>query len=214
MTQQAEGSKAMTIYIVICFVLAAGALLAYKVMNDKRTELAAEYRARFQNVVDIQAALAPSIQDYYRRVANKEIRTVDKNVKDSTPTALREIAKGVGSGILEDTGVNDRLDIEPDTQKTNKQQRYIEYGCTVTLKNVTQSEWALFLRNVLDPFDSKNVLDDYVTVASIEAVHLETNYKKMAASESQPGGTYRDASPWKVTIKFIWFATMDEASQA
>jgi hypothetical protein len=214
MTQQAEGSKAMTIYIVICFVLAAGALLAYKVMNDKRTELAAEYRARFQNVVDIQAALAPSIQDYYRRVANKEIRTVDKNVKDSTPTALREIAKGVGSGILEDTGVNDRLDIEPDTQKTNKQQRYIEYGCTVTLKNVKQSEWALFLRNVLDPFDSKNVLDDYVTVASIEAVHLETNYKKMAASESQPGGTYRDESPWKVTIKFIWFATMDEASQA
>lgn len=213
MSQQAEGSKAMTIYIVVCFVLAAGALLAYKVMNDKRTELAAEYRARYQNVVDIQAALAPSINDYYRKVKSGEIRTVNKAVKDSTQTALREVAEKLA--INEDGDVKlDRLDFEAEKNQEKKAFGYIEYGLTVTLKNVTQDDWAKFLRNVLDPFSQENVLDDYISVATIDATRVVSDYKKMVASEQRADKSYADDSLWKVTIKFVWFATLDEAGRA
>lgn len=214
--QQGSGSKAMTIYIVVLFVLSAAALVGFKIMNDKRSELAAEYGARYQNVVDIQGALYPSINDYYKKVKNGDIRTVNFAVKRDTHAALRAIAEAVGrtgseGGIRESTGPDDRLDIEVEPGVNKKQ--YMEYACTVTLKNVTQSEWAQFLRDVLDPYKADNVLDEYVNVASIEAGRVETTYKKMVPS-GEAGGRYVDRSPWKVVIKFTWFASMEEANSA
>ncbi|MEZ5993719.1 MAG: hypothetical protein R3E76_15405 [Planctomycetota bacterium] len=62
-----EGSKAMTIYIVACFLLAMVALVGYKYKNEEREELSTEYVNLAGQFADMSAAYAPNINDYYRK---------------------------------------------------------------------------------------------------------------------------------------------------
>ncbi len=209
MAEQGEGSKAMNIYIVACFVLAAGALVAYKTTNDKRDELSSEYRMLYQKVTDVQAGLAPNIADYYRKVKNKQIFTVDKEVKDNTHLKLKEIAEALD--IKEGADKADRLDVLP-IRGELKYKEYYQYGAEVKLKGVTQSEWAAFVRKVMDPLDPQNVLDDYVVCESVEVLRVEQRYNRVDESP-EVGGRYVDRSLWNVTIKFVWFASKDEGEE-
>lgn len=80
-----EGSKAMTIYIVACFVLAMVALVGYKFKNDERSDLSTEYLDLAGKFADISAAYAPNINDYYRKVKDGVIKPpADKDVRDNT----------------------------------------------------------------------------------------------------------------------------------
>lgn len=217
MAEKGEGSKAMNAYIIVCFALAAVALLAFKWTNDHREQLAAEYRKHNQRIFDIQSGLYPNIRDYYTKVKEKKIFVVDKQVKDDTHLELKRIAQDKQFGLLlEESGdtKKDQLDVVQSGRGEEKFKEYYEYSCTVTLKNVTQSMWAAYLRAVLDPGRPENVLDDYLTVASIEAVRAVQQYGKVDVSLEGVGGRHADLSLWKVTIKFIWFTSKDEGDAA
>lgn len=206
MQDGAEGSKAMNAYIVICFLLAAVALVAYKLTNDKRVELSDEYTTLAQKVADIQGGLSPNIADYYRKVKGGQITKIDSGTKDNTHLALKAIAEELG--IKESAGADDRLDVIPERGKLQNRQ-YYEYGCTVTLKGVTQSEWAAFLRKVMDPLADKNVLDQYVVVESVDIKRREQRFNKMEIY-TEVGGRFVDRSIWDVTFRFVWFLNKDE----
>lgn len=209
MSQNADGSRAMTIYIVICFGLALVALGAFKVKNDERADLAQEYRLLSQQVVDMQdprGGMAKHIGDYYRLVKMGTLTRVNKAVKDDTYRALKAAAENLG--ILEAAGEQGRLKVVPG-RAVMKFNEYQQAFCDVELNRVTQSEWAAFLRVVLDPHSAENVLDDYIVVESFEASRIEQNFSRMAVSPEM-GGRHTDSSLWKVTIRFIWFSPKDE----
>lgn len=209
MEDKAEGSKAMNAYIVICFVLAAGALVAYKITNDKRTELSAEYLTLSQKVADMQGGLAPNIADYYNKVKSGQIVKIGKTVKDDTHLTLKAIAESPELGIKESAGPDDRLDVVTEQRKLQFKE-YYEHGCVVTLKNVTQTEWAAYLRKVMDPLSDKYVLHKYVMVDSIDIKRKEQRFNKLEIS-AEVGGRYVDRSLWDVTIRFVWFSTLAES---
>ena len=111
-----EGSKAMTIYIVACFLLAMVALVGYKFANEKRLELSGEYVQLSQSVADVQAAFAPNINDYYRKVKDGDIKPIDKAARDNTHVRLGEIADKLN--IKSGAGTDDHLDMGTPTSKT------------------------------------------------------------------------------------------------
>lgn len=205
-----EGSRAMNAYIVVCFVLAAAALVGYKVTNDERAELSDEYRALAQKVADIQGGLAPNIADYYRKEKNGLIFTVRKDVKDDTYKSLKAVAEELG--INESASADDRLDMVNERPRLQFKE-YYECACTVTLKNVTQSEWAAFLRKVMDPLAEKNLLDQYLVVESVDIKRKESNFKKLEIY-SEVGGRYVDRSLWDATFRFVWFLSKEEYDAA
>lgn len=210
MQEKAEGSKAMNAYIVICFLLAAVALVAYKLNNDKRVELSDEYETLAQKVADIQGGLSPNIADYYRKRKAGQIVSFNKEVKDNTHLSLKAIAEELG--IKESAGTDDRLDVVPERGKLQFKE-YYEYGCTVTLKGVTQSEWAAFLRKVMDPLAEKNVLDQYVVVESLDVKRKEQRFNKQEIY-TEVGGRFVDRSLWDATFRFVWFLSKDEGDAA
>lgn len=212
MQEKAEGSRAMNAYIVVCFVLAAAALVAYKLTNDKRTELSAEYLVLAQKVADMQGGLAPNIADYYSKVKGGQIVKIGKAVKDDTHLTLKAIAESDDLKIYEKAGADDRLDVVNEQRKLQFKE-YYEYGCTVTLKNVTQSEWAAFLRRAMDPLSDKYVLHKYVVVESIDIKRKEQRFNKLEIAP-EVGGRHVDRSLWDVTIRFVWFASLAEDEPA
>ena len=193
-----EGSKYMTIYIMVCFLLAMVALVGYKFKNEEREELALEYVDLAGKFADMSAAFAPNVNDYYRKVADGVIKPVDKNVRDNTHVKLREIANNLG--IREGTGNEDHLDMGTPRQKlVNKM--YVEYTLELELKNVTQTEWAVFLSQ------SQAETAKYADLQSIKIARTETRYSRLNISKDRNA----DTALWRVIITFIWFGPKDEA---
>ena len=194
-----EGGKAMTIYIVACFVLAMVALVGYKFKNDERAELSTEYVDLAGKFADISAAYAPNINDYYRKVKDGVIKPpADKEVRDNTHVHLRKIAEKLG--INEGTGADDHLDIITH-RATPKYKRYLEYSVDVRLKNVTQSEWAVFLSR------AQHETREYTHVAKIDVERAERRFARMNIVKDIKS----DRSMWDVTITFVWFGPLEEA---
>lgn len=193
-----EGSKAMTIYIVACFLLALGALVAYKFANEEREELAGEFVDLAGKFADINGAYAPNINDYYRKVKEGFIKQVDKDVRDNTHVRLREIANKLG--INEGVGANDHLDMgTPKGKLVNK--LYMQYEVVVELKNVTQTEWAVFLSQ------AQHETREYAFLQEIKCDRAERRYARLDISKDRAG----DNALWNVTITFVWFGPKDEA---
>lgn len=195
-----DGSKAMTVYIVACFVLAMVALMGYKLKNDERDELSGEYLNLAGRFADISAAFAPNINDYYRKVKDGVIKPpADKDVRDNTHVKLGEIATQLG--IRESTGADDRLDVITNRRDT-KFRRYYEYSVDVRLKNVTQLEWARFLSN------AQHETREYTHVAKIKAERVERRFQRVSIMPDTDAK--RDRSLWNVTITFVWFGTLED----
>lgn len=194
-----EGSKAMTIYIVACFLLAMVALVGYKFKNDERADLSTEYLSLAGKFADISAAYAPNINDYYRKVKDGVIKPpADKEVRDNTHVQMREIAKKLG--INEGTGADDHLDII--THRAEKKyKRYWEYSVDVKLKNVTQTEWATFLSQ------AQHATQEYTFVQKVEVERGERRFARMNIVNDNKS----DRSLWDVTITFVWFGPLDDA---
>ncbi|MBZ0135936.1 MAG: hypothetical protein K8I27_06145 [Planctomycetes bacterium] len=199
-----EGSKAMTIYIVACFVLAMVALMGYKLKNDQREELSTEYLDLAGKFADISAAYAPNINDYYRKVKDGVIKPpADKKVRDNTHVLLGNIANKLG--INEGTGGDDRLDVV--TRRENlKYKQYWEYSVDIRLKNVTQTEWATFLSQ------AQHATREYAHLARINVSRVESRFERMAIVQPAVGArkNANDRSLWNVTINFVWFGPKNE----
>jgi hypothetical protein len=196
-----EGSKVMSIYIVACFALAMVALVGYKFSNEERNELASEYVDLAGKYADISAAYAPNINDYYRKVADGQIQEVNKEVRDSTHVALREIANA--NGIKEGTGADNHLDMGF-PKKALKNKLYTEYTLEVKLLNVTQQQWAVFLSQAQD------ATKKYAHVASVKADRAERRYARIGISESRQA----DRMLWNVVITFVWFGPKEESAKS
>jgi hypothetical protein len=193
-----EGSKAMTIYIVACFLLAMVALVGYKFVNEEREELSSEYVTLAGSFADMSAAFAPNINEYYRKVKDGQIKPPDKAARDATNTRLREIANKLG--VNEGTGTDDHLDVGSITQKpVNK--LYWEYTLVVELKNVTQTEWAVFLSQ------AQHETREYAFVQSIKCNRVERRFARLDVAKDRNA----DNALWNVTITFVWFGPLNEA---
>jgi hypothetical protein len=193
-----EGSKAMTIYIVACFVLAMVALVGYKFVNEEREALSTEYVNLAGSFADMSAAFALNINDYYRKVDSGQIKPLDKEARDSTHVRLGDIAGKLG--IKEGTGTEDHLDMGTPVDKViNK--LYREYTLTAELKNVTQIEWATFLSQ------AQHATREYAFVKSIKCNRAERRYARLDVSKNRDD----DDALWNVTITFVWFAPLNEA---
>ena len=172
------------------------ALVGYKFKNDERGELSAEYVDLAGKFADISAAYAPNINDYYRKVKDGVIKPpADKDIRDNTHVHLRGIAEKLG--INEGTGTSGpRMN-----RGTPKFKRYQEYSVDVRLKNVTQSEWAVFLSR------AQHETREYTHVAKIDVERAERRFARMNIVKDIKG----DRSLWDVTITFVWFGPLEEA---
>jgi hypothetical protein len=190
-----EGSKAMTIYIVACFVLAMVALVGYKFKNEEREELAAEYVDLNNKFADIHQAYAPNINDYYRKVATKQIQPhPNKEFRDQTHVRLREIANELG--IQE---ADKRLVIN--VRRPNyKFKQYWEYSVEVKLDKVTQTEWATFLSN------AQVKTREYAHVARIDVKRDARRFNQLSIVADNRS----DRSLWQVSVTFVWFGPKTE----
>ena len=194
-----EGSKAMSIYIVVCFALAMGALIGYKLTNDRRADLETEYINLANRVADISGAYSLNIDAYYRKVEAGDIKVIDKTVRDATRTQLREVADKIG--IKSGTGVDNHIDLGFVRQRLVNRQ-YTEYWIEVTLYNVTQTEWALFLSQ------TQHATREYAHVASIRIDRADTAFARMGIVKDRKS----DHTLWKVIIKYVWFGPKEEMS--
>jgi hypothetical protein len=193
-----EGSKAMTIYIVACFLLAMGALVGYKFVNEQRETLSTDYVQLAGSFADISAAFAPNINEYYRKVKDGQIKPPDKEARDNTHVRLRELAKPLG--ITEGTGPDDHLDMGTPVSKP-VQRLYLEYTLVVELKNVTQTQWAVFLSQ------AQHETREYAFVQSIKCARAERRYNRLDVSKDRND----DDALWTVVITFVWFGPLNEA---
>lgn len=202
MKNAGEGSNAMTIYVVVCFVLAAAAMVAYKYNNDRREELRGEYENLTGKYADISGALSPNIADYYRKVKSGDIRPADKEKRDNTHVNLSSVAKLLN--INEGTGADDRLDIGLPRAEKKKAgtTEYFEYSVDVKLKNVTQSEWAAFMSNALVHKDLG--VSEYARIETLELNRVESRYAKIELVANN-GGKWQDRSLWNARLVFVWF---------
>ena len=196
-----EGSKAMTIYIVACFALAMMALIGYKYVNDQRSDLETEYIDLANRVADISGAYALNINDYYRKVQAGEIKVVDKEVRDGTRTALREIADKLG--IKSGSGEDNHLDMGFQRERLVNRQ-YTEYSLEVSLNNVTQTEWAVFLSQ------AQHATREYAHVQNVRIDRAERRFARMEIVKDRNA----DSTLWNVKIKFIWFGPKDDAARS
>lgn len=198
-----EGSKAMTIYIVACFALAMVALMGYKYANEDREDLSSEYVNLAGQFADMSAAYAYSIDEYYRKVEAGLIKPVNKEVRDNTHVLLREIASANppdGVGITEGAGNEDHLDVGTPTQKlVNK--LYWEYSLKVKLKNVTQTEWAVFLSK------AQYATREYAHVQEIKIDRTQRRFDRIDIAADRAA----DHSLWTVEFTFVWFGPKDES---
>lgn len=193
-----EGNKAMTIYIVACFLLAMVALVGYKLKNDEREERSAEYVNLAGQFADMSGAYAPNINDYYRKVEAGLIKLVDKDVRDKTHVSLGKIAEDLG--ILEGAGNDDHLDMGTPREKVvNKM--YVEYTLQMKLKNVTQTEWAVFLSQ------AQHETHEYAHVQSIRIDRENRRFDRMNIVADNG----KDDALWTVEIEFVWFGPLSEA---
>jgi hypothetical protein len=193
-----EGSKAMTVYIVACFLLAMGALVGYKFVNDERETLSTDYVQLAVQFADIQAAFAPNINSYYSKVKAGLIKPPDKEARDNTHVRLGEIANKLG--IREGTGAEDHLDVGTPVSKV-AHKSYREYTLVVELKNVTQTEWAVFLSQ------AQHETREYAFVQTIRCNRAERRFARLDVSKTRDD----DKALWNVTITFVWFGPLNEA---
>jgi hypothetical protein len=191
-----EGSKAMTVYIVVCFVLAAGGLIGYKMMEDKRTELSGEYSALAGKIQDVGGALEPSIRDYYNKVQLGLIEPPDRETTDQTHKTLRQVAEVLGI-TAEQGNRYESKPAGPGKDKGTGKEKYKEYRCVVELRNVTYEEWNSFLAGSL------NEVSKYAVIEVIDATRNQSRADKIEMVNGS-----RDSALWSVRVEVVWFGPM------
>lgn len=187
--QDKEGSKAMTVYILACFLLAGAAGIGFKLKMNERDELAGEYSRLYTLNNTIGAELSRNIADYWNKVANGTLKPVTPETKDSTPSRLIALAEEHGL-------TDDQFDIQTTPAWTDKKS-YVEYRIEVKLKNVMMSQWEKFITEA----ESKLEIYKYAWITDLRVDRVDQRYEKI----SEMGGPGSDTSLWNVTMTIRWF---------
>ncbi|MCC6575433.1 MAG: hypothetical protein IT462_16775 [Planctomycetes bacterium] len=207
MSNERDGSKAMTVYIIICFTLALAAGVGYKLMNDRREELIGDYPSLRKNIQEIDSGggrgLLPSVANYYELVRSGEIQQPSEDDKRDIPIYLAEIAAKLQ--LADTTGPQDQIDI-PTAPQSNAQPSmgYMDFTLDVVLKGVSQSQWNQFLIEVKD----HPILKRYVSVTKLTIQRTEDNYAKITV-----GDGFVDGTRWKVTFTLTWYSALKPKEQ-
>lgn len=198
MTGEREGSKAMSVYIVICFALAMGAAVGYKLMNDKREELLGAYPRTRMLAQELDKGLMPNVTRYYELVRAGEIQPPSPDDMLEIPAIMATIACGKDPGclgLLDTAGPQDQVDM-PTSPQNEDRREYMEYNFEVVLKGVSHSQWEQFLKMI----KYNDVLRRYTTVSKLTLLRMDDSYAKITLGDGNI-----DGSRWKVTIMLTWF---------
>jgi len=183
-----DGSKAMTIYIVVCFALAMAALVGYKLLNDEREDVSAQYVTLARQWSEMNV-MADNIRTYYMMRADGSIQAPDYSEMDQTHAMLRNLA-------TEQLNLNsDQLDIIRRPASPVRGTNHSRAGTQVRLRNVTQTEWT----NFLDLATQRT--STYATIESILLDRVDKRYQNFKATDRD------NATRWTVTIEFVWFVS-------
>jgi hypothetical protein len=182
-----EGSKAMTIYIVVCFGLAIAALVGYKVLNDERDARTLEYVTLARQWSEL-TIMADNIRTYYVMRADGSIQAPDRDEMDQTHALLRNIA-------INDIDLNaaEQLDVIPRRAQAVRGTDHSRAGAMIRLKGVTQAEWTAFLDLAIRRTSA------YATIESINLDRDDKRYQNFRAQDRD------NRTRWTVTIEFVWF---------
>lgn len=191
--QDKEGSKAMSIYIVICFLLAGAAGVGFKLKMTERDEVSSDYARLYSLNQKVGAELSPNIADYWTRVSDGRLVPVDQDIKDKTPSTLVAIAEK--HKLRESNGAEDQVDIQTTPMPTDKR-TYMEYKIEVKLKGVMMGQWEQFIT------DTENAVFKYAFITDLRIDRVDQRYEKI--SEMATAGS--DTSLWNVTFTLRWFA--------
>lgn len=190
--QDKEGSKAMTIYILVCFLLAGAAGVGFKLKMTERDEVASDYSRLYTLNQKVGAELSPNIADYWTRVSDGRLVPIDQETKDRTPSTLIAIAD---KHKLKDTqGPDDQLDIQTTPAPTDKR-TYMEYKIEVKLKNVMMGQWEAFIT------DTENAVFKWAFITDLRIDRVDQRYEKI----NEMPGPASDTSLWNVTMTIRWF---------
>ena len=191
--QDKEGSKAMSIYIVICFLLAGAAGVGFKLKMSERDEISSEYSRLYTLNQKAGAELSPNIADYWARVSDGRLVPVDQVIKDRTPSTLIGLAE---KHKLRDTqGPEDQFDVQT-TPAWSPKSAYMEYKIEVKLKGVMMGQWEQLIT------DTENEVFKYAFITDLRIDRVDQRYEKIG--EMANAGS--DTSLWNVTFTLRWFA--------
>ncbi|MEE9311470.1 MAG: hypothetical protein V3V10_03555 [Planctomycetota bacterium] len=192
-----DGSKLMTGYILVCFVLAAGALVGYKVMNDKRVELADEYKSVGKKYVEIRDYQSRSLHNYYKEPARVEKRIEQEERVAKTAQILEDIADGIGIKMDGNKGDNKfSIKAEPPPKADSNDKNININTIKIELDGVTTANWQYFVMK------ARNKIGDYAHMQEFKAVRSNQKFDKMSLLDKRKAG---DSTRWKVTITYKWF---------
>jgi hypothetical protein len=189
-----DGSKAMSIYIVVCFGLAMAALVGFKMLNDERDQLQADYvrLARQWHEVNV---MADNVRNYYNLRADGEITAADRRQIDATESNLRNfLLRPTADGGLLGMNQND-MEVLPIGASTVRGTDVVRQGTTIRLRGLTQAQWRVFIEHVLETTSS------YATIASLTLDRADKRYPNFRPV----AGT--DPTRWNIAIDLIWFVT-------
>ncbi|CAG0966194.1 hypothetical protein PLCT2_01054 [Planctomycetaceae bacterium] len=192
--QDKEGSKAMSIYIVICFLLAGAAGVGFKLKMDEREELSSEYARLYTLNQKVGQELSPNIADYWTKVDNGTLKPVTSETKDSTPSRLIGLAEK--HGLRDTQGPDDQFDIQSTPTPTDKR-TYMEYKIEVKLKNVMMGQWERFITEAERDLE----IYKYSWITDLRLDRVDQRYEKIGEM-SGPGS---DTSLWNVSMTIRWF---------
>jgi hypothetical protein len=190
MSGKEGGSTAMNVYIVGCFALALAALVGTKLFNDERTMIADAYARAFTDVGDMRV-LATDIRNYYVYRQSLGEDQVDETARRSV---THETLRKVGTDDVRLRNI-EQIDVQVQRGELAGPQnaRYMQNGCRVALKGVTQNQWGEFVRRALE------AVGDYAVIRDIEVRRVDVRYDRIAVARG------RDNALWNVNIQFIWF---------
>lgn len=190
--KEREGTTAMTVYILVCFVLAGAAAVGFKLMRDRVTELTDSYHATADLRLKIDEDLYPNIKNYYDAVSRGDLTPVSQKVKDETAQDLETIARDrVRLQITADRNANQFTRTDPKADNSNRAftQNYVE----VKLLKVRYSDIQLFLALA----DER--IHEYAFITELQFTRVDQKYDKIALAENS------DQSLWNCDLKIVWF---------
>lgn len=190
-----DGSKLMTGYILVCFVLAAGAMIGYKIMNDKREALASEYISVGKKYVEIRDYQSRSLHNYYKDSNRVNNRHEKEKRASETVEILEKIAQGIGIDF-KGRGENDKLSVTPFDKLDQVRKETRVYTLKIELDRVTAASWKYFIRQ------SRQEIGDYATMQELRIVRSNNKFEKMTVLSKRNSD---DSTRWKVTITYKWF---------
>jgi hypothetical protein len=186
-----EGSRAMSIYIVVCFSLAAAALFGMKMFNDERTQLSADFQRLTTEWYEIDV-MANNVRSYYNLRADGQIQAADRRQIDATESSLRNfLITATGEGGL---GISQSdVEVLPISASVVRGADVVRQGATFRLRGVTQTQWRNFIEHILETTSS------YATIGAVTVDRVDKRYENFRPVSGS------DPARWVVSIDLYWF---------